>query len=163
LISYRLLAPALRLGRSVDSTRLARAVAVGNEDVLKLRLDMARGDSAAARRSLEGMRRARGPLGTANRSADGTLIEARIWTQLGDSAAARAWLDPLLQASWFELMLDRPISVAALMRATLLGAELHDGAHRSQPDWATFGAILWRTSDPELRPLHARATALVKQ
>ena len=76
-------------------------------------------------------------------------------SEAGNMPAARDWLDPVLtRSSWLELMIDRPVDAAALLRATSLRAELAAGAgdKAGAKRWSAFVATLWTHADRELLP-----------
>ena len=159
---YRLLAQVVHASDSLLLTRLAET---SGDPVLRARRFVLEGNPSEARTILSNRRRSRGPAGTANVTPDAVLAEAEIWLSLGDSVAAREWLDPLLnRASWFEVMFDSPESVAALLRASALRAELAaaSGDRAMARKWAALPARLWRSADPELRTLVARMRELEK-
>jgi tetratricopeptide (TPR) repeat protein len=162
---FRLLAQTLRLAPVSDSVLVHRLAQTSGDVVLRAKRLVFQGKPLEARAILEARRRSRGPDGTANITPDAVLAEAEIWVSLGDSAAAREWLDPLLnRVSWFEIMYDSPESVGALLRASALRAELAAGAgdRLLARKWAALVAPLWRRADPELGPLVVRMKQLEK-
>jgi hypothetical protein len=159
---YRLLAQTVLPSDSLLVTRLAET---SGDPILRARRFVLEGKLIEARAILDGRRRLRGAGGTANVTPDAALAEAEIWLSFGDSTTAREWLDPLLnRASWFEVMFDSPASVAALIRASALRAELANasGDKALARKWASLPAQLWRSADPELRTLVARMRELEK-
>ena len=156
---FSLLAQTVRLSPASDSLLIDKLAQASGDLVLRAKRFVLQGKPLEARAILDDRRRSRGLDGTANITPDAVLAEAEIWVSLGDSAAAREWLDPLLnRASWFEVMYDSPQSVAALLRASALRAELANASGDSAlaRKWAALPARLWQRADPELQPLVAR-------
>jgi hypothetical protein len=95
----------------------------------------------------------------ADRTIDGVYPEAALWADLGDPAAAVAWLDPTLNA-----LADAPPDAfiepgmaGALVRAMVLRADLaarQGGVQVRQ--WATPVLILWADGDDFLKPVIQR-------
>jgi hypothetical protein len=156
-VESRLLAQAMRLSPASDSLLVTRLAPLNS--VLRVKQLVLEGRMTEARAMLEARRRSRGPDGTANITPDAVLAEARLWLALGDSAAVREWLDPMLnRVSWFEVMFDSPWDVGAILQASALRAELAMASADSATarKWAALPARLWHEADPELRPLVAR-------
>ena len=156
-VESTLLAQALRLSPASDSLLVTRLAPLNS--VLRIKQLVLQGKHVEARSLLEARRRSRGQDGTANITPDAVLAEAQLWLALGDSAAVREWLDPMLnRASWFEVMFDSPWNVGALLRASVMRADLAmaTGDTTVARKWAALPARLWQGADPELQPLVAR-------
>jgi serine/threonine protein kinase len=155
-LRYTLLVRNVRLAVHPDSARLARFAAASGGVLVRARLDLLAHRPEEVRAFLDGKRRARKVVGTADISPDALLPDAYLWTALGDSASARDWLDPFLhRATWLELVLDKPVETGALMRAASLRASLAAGMgdEATRQRWSYFVTTLWSNADPELQPL----------
>lgn len=148
-----MLARSLRLTRFPEEALLARYATAGDR-LLEARLALLRGDTTRVRAAV-GAQIARIQGDLADQSPDAAFAEALLYAGIGDSASARRILDPVLhRTSWLELMLDRPVNAAALLRAATLRADIA----RSMRDeaaarrWSAFAAVLWDPADEELQP-----------
>jgi len=150
-LSHQLLARALRLAEAPDARVLGRYATESRDPILVARRAANAHDNEEVRTFLERLR-SRTVFGQADRSPDAVYAESRLWLSVGDTAAARAWLDPVLtRPSWFELMLNRPIDAAALLRSAVLRGQL--GSDAGAARWISLVRVLWNDADPDLRPL----------
>lgn len=153
---HAMLGRALRLAPHPDEALLARFAS--SDRLLAARLALLRGDTTRARTAVGAqLERIQGDL--ADQSPDAAFAEALLFAEMGDHAAALRILDPVLRrTSWLELMLERPVSAAALVRAAALRADIASATRdpAAARAWSAFPAALWVHADAELRPEAAR-------
>ena len=125
-----------------------------------------RGDTAAVRRVFASLRTARRTMSPADVALDAVYPEAWVLTEIGDSSAAIAWLDPVLEsfrATPPEILID-VAAPGALVRAMAMRAELAasqgDGAAAAR--WAAAVGTLWADADPFLGPTVRRMQAMTR-
>jgi len=126
-----------------------------------------RGDTAAVRRMFATLRTARRTMSPADVALDAVYPETWVWTEIGDSSAAIAWLDPVLEsfrATPPEVLVDIA-APGALMRALALRAELAVAAndHAAAARWAGAVAALWKDADAFLQPVVRRMQRLSRE
>ena len=144
----------LRLRVDVDTPRIERLTKASGSAVLAARLLVSRRPDSV-RALLRHLREKRGAGWTADIVPDAVLVEAMLLAQARDSAEALLSLDPLLtRPTWLELLIDRPVGAAALVRAAALRAHLAaaQGDSRNAKRWSQFVTTLWSNPDPELKP-----------
>ncbi len=148
---------------SIGLSDVHRAEA-GGDHVIKMQWAMAHGDTAAVRAELARQAGFRTRSRAGDVAMDGTYGEARMFLQLGDTAAALALLDLSLQAlpTLGTYLLDQPEQVGCAVRAMALRAEL---AARARDDataarWARAVMTLWAKADPPLESSLQRMRAL---
>ncbi|HTC24701.1 MAG TPA: serine/threonine-protein kinase, partial [Gemmatimonadales bacterium] len=88
-----LIEPPLALSLARPGVQPPPYPATGHHPLLPLFAAWSRGDTAHARRGLDSLRAFRGGTRPGDYSIEGSLLEAWLMTQLGDSAAAAAFLD----------------------------------------------------------------------
>ncbi len=136
----------------------------GGDYVIKMQWALAHGDTAAVRAELARQAGFRTRSRAGDVAMDGTYSEARMFLQLGDTAAALALLDLSLQAlpTLGTNLLDQPEQVGCAVRAMALRAELaaraRDGATAAR--WARAVTTLWAKADPPLEPSVQRMRVL---
>ncbi|MGH7630709.1 MAG: protein kinase domain-containing protein [Gemmatimonadales bacterium] len=123
-----------------------------------------RGDAGRARAVLAELRGRRRYILPGSIAADGTLVEAWLMTQLGDSAEAAAFLDlslGSLPTQRTALLAETP-QAAGLVRAMALRAELADAAGDAATArrWAEAVVTLWSDAEPPLQPIVLRMRSL---
>lgn len=159
MTEYELLGRALSLQEASDAASLARLAQVSDDYMLRAMSAAATGDRGTVRAILDERRRARGVGGTSETSPDAVYSETKLWLTIGDTAAAIAWMDPLLnRPGWLDVLFDAPLDAAAIMRLTVLRAELAIRADDTVTarKWAPFAAVLWSAAEPELRRVARR-------
>jgi serine/threonine protein kinase/tetratricopeptide (TPR) repeat protein len=134
---------------------------------LEMQAALARGDLASVRERSAALRAARpATIPAGDKAAQGALHEALVVLEAGDTLAAVQHLDALLTAlpSLRTDLLDEPAQAAGLVRVMALRAELAGsrGDRNTAGRWARAVATLWRQADPELQPIVARMTALLR-
>ncbi|HJQ21692.1 MAG TPA: serine/threonine-protein kinase [Gemmatimonadaceae bacterium] len=158
-LEYGVLARTVRLARAPSTTMLKRFAAAGSDEFLKARIAVTSGRLRDATTLLSPVlvRQQRGS--APDQSPDLMFMEAELLTALRDTATALRVMDPILdRQSWLELLLDRPIDAAVLMRAAALRADIADRVHdtRRSRDWAAFVAAVWADADQSLQPTAKR-------
>ena len=125
--------------------------------LLRMQLDFARGDSAAARAALDSLWVPRRTWRSATLSVDGTYLEAALYASVGDTAAAVQVLDAALNAplnldtytlAWITLPGNL---VRAMVLRARLAAAAGDGPVAAQ--WADAVVALWSNADAEFQPV----------
>jgi tetratricopeptide (TPR) repeat protein len=148
---------------SIGLSDVHRAEA-GGDHVIKMQWAIAHGDTAAVRAELARQAGFRTRSRAGDVAMDGTYGEARMFLQLGDTAAAVALLDLSLQAlpTLGTYLLDQPEQVGCAVRAMALRGELavRTGDAATAARWAGAVTTLWTKSDPPLEPLLLRMRAL---
>ncbi|HET9424391.1 MAG TPA: hypothetical protein VFO55_03390, partial [Gemmatimonadaceae bacterium] len=84
---------------------------------------------------------------------DAVHLEARVLLAVGDTAAAIASLDRMLDRLAFRTpgMLNKPVEMGGLMRAMGLRGDLAAaGGERTAARWSTAREILWSDADAAL-------------
>ena len=132
--------------------------------LLDLQTALARGDTATVRRRWNETQQARRNQRPGDVAIDGTLLEASLLLELGDTAAATDLLDGSLEAlpTLGLDLLGQMSQAAGLVRAMALRAELADRAHdtATATRWAQAVTELWSDADAPLAPLVQRMRAL---
>jgi hypothetical protein len=122
-------------------------------------------DAAAVRKAFERGRAMRRIALPGDIALDHVFHETWVLLQVGDTATARDYLDRTLAAlSALRTTVSRePLQAGALVRAMALRAELAAAAgdRTTARRWAEPVTILWRDSDPELRPIVERMRRIV--
>jgi tRNA A-37 threonylcarbamoyl transferase component Bud32/tetratricopeptide (TPR) repeat protein len=122
-------------------------------------------DAAAVRKAFERGRAMRRIALPGDIALDHVFHETWVLLQVGDTATARDYLDRTLAAlSALRTTVSRePLQAGALVRAMALRAELAAAAgdRTTARRWAEPVTILWRDSDPELRPIVERMRRFV--
>jgi serine/threonine protein kinase len=132
------------------------ASAMGEDPLLDAQIALLRRERSVAEDYVADVRRARASVRAADLSYDGVYPEARLLVQLGDSAAAIAWIDPVLAALPYTsplAMADAP-AAGAFVRTMALRASLarRAGDSAAAGRWAKAVALLWSDADEFLRP-----------
>jgi tetratricopeptide (TPR) repeat protein len=142
----------------------AHAAAPGASYLLDLQARVARGDTGGARGLLGQVAAMRRGVQPGDVAIDGTYQEAWLRLQLGDSAAARAQLDSVLNAlrSLGTQVVTRVPEAASLVRAMALRADLAAAAgdKTAAQWWGQRVVLLWSDADGGLRPLVSRMRTL---
>jgi hypothetical protein len=139
-----------------DSQWILRVAAPGSR-TMQAQLEWLRGHADAARAILDSASRQRAAGMPGDFTPDVALPEVRLRLAMGDSATARQQLDAVLGGARFfaPMTMSEGVgnlsTIAALIRASALRAQLagSDGASRTR--WSRPAAILWANADPELR------------
>lgn len=151
---------AVSLTYPLDSARIGRLARASGDYVLAVQSAALAGNVSSVRTTLGEKSQQRPP---ADVTPDAMYPEARAWIQIGQRAKAVEWLDPVLsRRGWLELMLNDPISAAALLRGVGLRSELADAA-KDRGTARRYSAILsalWANADPELKPLWQRMSRM---
>jgi tRNA A-37 threonylcarbamoyl transferase component Bud32 len=123
---YDLFGRTVVLAETPDLPRMERMERVSGDYLLRAHIAASRNDGLAVRRILQERQRLRV---AQDLSPDAALAEGRAWLAIGDTSAAIATIDPVLdRTGWLELMINSPISVASLMRM----GELRQALRRSR-------------------------------
>ncbi|HUF25913.1 MAG TPA: serine/threonine-protein kinase [Gemmatimonadaceae bacterium] len=138
----------------LDSALLDRLAEASGHQLLRAASAASRGDRGGVRSALTafaaGWSEAAGPV-----TPDMAYPGARLWVSIGDTAAAIAWLDRTLGAlrDFDPGVLTDPATVAALVRAIVLRAELSGGVGDtvSARRWGSAAVALWTEADAELK------------
>jgi hypothetical protein len=119
------------------------------------------GDTRQARATLERLAQRRGPVRAREVSPDALLAEARLWVALGDSARARAWLDPVLnRTGWLDFLVEDPVNTASLIQCMALRSELATPSEfETRRKWSSIVSTLWADAEPGPRELSRRLAA----
>ena len=125
--------------------------------LMDLQWALARGDTATVRRQWAEVQRARRNQRPGDVAIDGTLLEASLLLDLGDTTAAVELLDGSLEALptlGLDLIGQMP-QAAGLVRAMALRAELADqaGDRATASRWAQVVIVVWADADLPLKPL----------
>jgi tRNA A-37 threonylcarbamoyl transferase component Bud32/tetratricopeptide (TPR) repeat protein len=125
-----------------------------------------RHDTVEARAIMSRIQATRAPARPADLTIDAVLVSAWLSSQLGDSGAAEAQLDSVLNAvRWFPpgRMQSMP-QTGSLLRAMMLRAELaaRSGDRATASRWATPITVLWENSEPPLQKVLGRMRDLTK-
>lgn len=138
----------------------------GKGDILlSAQAAFARGDSAAVRRVLQGLKQTRTRVRPSDMALDNLFLEAWLLAALGDPGAAAQWMDPTFDAiaSSPPQLFSEPYRVGPIVRAMALRADLaHQlGDRTGAKRWASAVVALWSGADDVLQPLVRRMGALV--
>ena len=147
-----LVRPAL-LSPVLDSDVVSRLATTSSNELLRAAAALTRHDTSGTRAALDAFAAKSRP---ESATPDIAYPSARLWASAGDTARAIASLDRTLGdlRSYDPRVLTDLPTVAALVRSMALRAELAVAARDvdSARRWATPAALLWSSSDPELRP-----------
>jgi eukaryotic-like serine/threonine-protein kinase len=145
--------------RMADSLNVAwaRRLAPSADYLITTRLALADGRPDLARKQLENIAERRSTKLRGDISPDAIVPETRVWLSLGDSVAARAWLDGMLRDAAFlppmsDVEFDNLVLIASLIRAAALRGEIATDT-RDGGVWARGVLALWDGADPALTPL----------
>lgn len=137
------------------------ALAGAGNSVVDAQAAFAGGDSIAVRRIFRMKVARRRKFAPEDITLDALYPEAALLAEMGDTAAAIAWLDPTLAAlgAAQPQLFDDPTRAAGLVQAMVLRAELARSVQDSlgATRWARAVGVLWGDADSFLR-----ATALVE-
>jgi hypothetical protein len=159
-----LLRPALFAG-TADSLVVGRLATEPGNQILRAAQAFVVHDTGSVRAALRDVAtRHRYELGAP--TPDMTYPGATLWTNIGDTAQAIAWLDrTLVGVRTYDpsVLTDQP-SVAGLVRSMILRADLamatRDGA--SARRWGSAVALLWSGADKELQESAQRMSKLAR-
>jgi serine/threonine protein kinase/tetratricopeptide (TPR) repeat protein len=128
----------------------------GRHHLIPVIASAVRGDTAKVRAQLARLREHRRTAAPGSAALDGTLVEAWITLQLGDTAGAISWLDMALQAmpTYRTDLLDQPSQAAGLVRAMALRADIaaSQGDAATAARWAGPVVVLWSGAELALGP-----------
>ncbi len=123
-----------------------------------------RGDTAGARAQFAELSAIRRSAAPGSAALDGTLVEAWLTLQLGDTAGATSALDLALQAlpTYRTDLLDDLPQAAGLVRAMVLRADIAAavGDSVTAARWAAPVVALWSGAEPALAPTLSRMRSL---
>jgi hypothetical protein len=123
-----------------------------------------RGDTAGARAQFAELREIRRSAAPGSGALDGTLVEAWLILQLGDTAGAVSELDVALNAmpTYRTDLLDDAPQAAGLVRTMALRADIAAamGDSVTAARWAAPVVTLWSGAEPALAPTLSRMRSL---
>lgn len=135
----------------------ARRFATSGDYLLTTRLALVDGHVDLARQQLGNLALRRRDKLRGEVSPDAVVPESGVWLSLGDTAAARRWLDGVLNDAAFlapmsDVGFDNLVLMASLIRAAAIRAEIATDPRDAAP-WARAVLALWSGADPALNPL----------